>query len=308
MNILMVNKYMLTRRTVFRGIAAGVTAMSGAWIPKVFSQEVTTRKESVKSADGTTISYTVEGSGPPIVFAHGSLETGDNWLPVAMDLADRFNCYTVDRRGHGNSGPVDHYSLYQGCEDLQAVLERAGPDAALMGASYGAIVAMETALRFDIERLILYEPPLTLDRTSGVYLSLKNSLSTYRKYVRANRLDDALTYGLKAFAGWTDDALKQFRQSFPDDWAEMKDLAPTWTAELEEIEKLPVRLGRYRELRMPTLLITGSESPKFLREIIDALGGVLPDSQLLVLQGHGHNAHVTAPELLADGIAEFLRS
>lgn len=304
----MFDRYMLSRRAVLRSIAVGVTTMAGTGIPNVYSQELPSRRESVTSVDGTKISYATLGSGPPIIFSHESLETGDNWLPVATKLANHFNCYTVDRRGHGRSGAVDNYSLFKECEDMQAVMERSGPDSTLMGASYGAIVAMETALRFKVDRLILYEPPLPLSRSSAIYLSLKNSLGKYRQYVEKNKLDEALAYGLKSFAGWTDETLAHFRQSSPEEWAKMRALTPSWVPELEAIQKLPDGLGRYRELRMPILLITGSESPRFLRDVVKSLDDLLHDSHLLVLQGQGHKAQLTAPGPLADGIAKFLES
>jgi pimeloyl-ACP methyl ester carboxylesterase len=56
---------------------------------------------SVGSSDGTRIGFTRVGSGPSLVFVHGSLSTSEDWLPVARLLADRFACYVMDRRGRG---------------------------------------------------------------------------------------------------------------------------------------------------------------------------------------------------------------
>ena len=304
----MFNRYRLSRRAVLRGIAVGITTMAGAGSPNVYSQQYLARRDSVTSVDGTAISYTTLGSGPPIIFSHASLETGDDWLPVARKLANHFNCFTVDRRGHGRSGPVHNYSLFQECEDMHAVMQRSGPDATLLGAAYGAIVAMETALRFEVDRLVLYEPPLPLSRSSAIYLSLKNSLDRYRQYIKENKLDAALAYGLKSFSGWSDEALTQFRQASPHEWTAMRTLAPTWLPELEAIQKLPASLGRYKELRMPVLLVTGSESPQFLRDVVNSLDKLLHDPHLLILPGQGHTAQLTAPGLLSDGIAKFLEA
>ena len=60
-------------------------------------------EETVPSKDGTPIGFTKLGTGPAIVFVHGSLSTGAQLLPVANRLAERFTCYLMDRRGRGKS-------------------------------------------------------------------------------------------------------------------------------------------------------------------------------------------------------------
>ena len=78
-------------------------------------------ERSVGSVDGTRIGYLELGSGPGIVFVHGSLGVGDEWLQVANLLADRFTCYLMDRRGRGRSGNAERYSLDTECADIAAV-------------------------------------------------------------------------------------------------------------------------------------------------------------------------------------------
>jgi pimeloyl-ACP methyl ester carboxylesterase len=97
------------------------------------------------------------------------------------------------------------------------------------------------------------------------------------------------------------------RATSPDAWRALRDLTPTWVPEIEAIRGLPMGIDRYRELRMPMLLVTGAESPVFLREVIAELHAALPHSSVLDLAGAGHEAHVTAPRALAAGIAAFLR-
>ena len=116
-----------------------------------------------RSADGTPIGFLKFGSGPSLVFVHGSVNTGEEWLQVATAMAEQFTCYVMDRRGRGRSGDAAAYSLDRECEDIIAVLEVAGPEAHLLGHSYGAICALETARRLPIGRLVVYEPPLPVD-------------------------------------------------------------------------------------------------------------------------------------------------
>ena len=57
---------------------------------------------------------------------------------------------------------------------------------------------------------------------------------------------------------------------------------------------------------VPVLLILGSASPAWAREVAGELAAVLPRSTLAVLDGQGHDAIDTAPAALAGALDEFL--
>jgi len=59
------------------------------------------------------------------------------------------------------------------------------------------------------------------------------------------------------------------------------------------------------EVSVPVLLILGSASPAWARDITGDLAAVLPQSTLAVLDGQGHEATDTAPDLLASRLAGF---
>ena len=119
---------------------------------------------SVHSADGTRIAFRRLGSGPAIVFVHGSVSTHTDWMPAARLLSDQFTCFSMDRRGRSKSGEgIGPYSIEREYEDIEAVLAAAkaqtGSDAFLVAHSYGAICALGSALRHPVPRLVVYEPP-----------------------------------------------------------------------------------------------------------------------------------------------------
>jgi pimeloyl-ACP methyl ester carboxylesterase len=295
------NRRQLTRRAFGGGLLAIASVRLAAQ-----GAPVAPDLDFVTSPDGTRIAFNWLGDGPPIVFSHESLESGAEWLGVAKLLADRHRCFVVDRRGRGASGPAGRHSLERECEDLEAVLDVAGPRAALLGASYGAVVAIESALRRPPERLVLYEPPLVLDASSPIWRALQSSQDEYRRLTEAGALDEALVLGLEVFAAVPSDTVKEIRQSSPEAWRTMRDLTPTWVPEMQAIRNLTMGVERYRSLRTPTLLVTGTQSPPFLREAITALDDAIPLSRVRELADQGHEAHLTAPALLADAVATFL--
>jgi pimeloyl-ACP methyl ester carboxylesterase len=62
----------------------------------------------------------------------------------------------------------------------------------------------------------------------------------------------------------------------------------------------------FASLSVPALLLLGSESPQWAKEGTKLVQAVLPDSRVAVLDGQGHIAIMTAPELVADEVARFL--
>src|SRR5260370_36239968 len=52
------------------------------------------------------LSYTLEGSGQPIVLIHGVGADLRSWDVVCHDLSGEFSLLRMDLRGHGQSGPI----------------------------------------------------------------------------------------------------------------------------------------------------------------------------------------------------------
>ena len=257
-------------------------------------------QNSVNSSDGIEIAFVRIGHGPPLVIVHGSLASGENWLPVARILANQFTCFVIDRRGHGRSGDSANYAIEREYEDIEAVLAVAGKQVSLLGHSYGAICALGAATRTPVTHLVLYEPPLPVHGsvTGG-------ALVEYRKAIETGDLDGALALGLNKFAGVTPEQIQALRRS--PLWLKMVTLAPSWTREVEAIDRLGPSLNRYRDLQVPTLLLSGTLSAKYpLRDAAEALAATLKNVQLSRLEGQGHNAHSLAPTLVAERVAAFL--
>jgi pimeloyl-ACP methyl ester carboxylesterase len=256
---------------------------------------------SVRSADGTRIAFHRFGSGPAIVFVHGSVSTHTDWMPVARLLSSSFTCLVMDRRGRRKSSLGNApYSVERECEDIAAVLAAAGSDAALAGHSYGAICALETALRVPVRRLVVYEPPLPVGGLiAGEYLA------PYRDAIARGDLDAALEIGLPHFTRLPAATIAAMRKSRA--WLRLRQLAPTWTRELEVMDSLSPSVDRYCSLDCPVMLIAGSESPAHpMQDAARTLAQSLPGIRSEILAGHGHGGMRTAPDLVASLISSFL--
>jgi pimeloyl-ACP methyl ester carboxylesterase len=256
---------------------------------------------SVRSQDGTKIGYLRLGSGPSLVMVHGSLATKEGWLPVANLLAEHFTCFVMDRRGRGSSGDREEYKIEQEYQDVEALLNAAGPDAYLLGHSFGAVCSLGAALRTAPRKLVLYEPPMP---TSGPIAGA--DLEVYRRAIETGEDEAALQLGLLKFAGIPQSQIESLRTTRL--WPRLVALAAGWTREIEAIDQLGTAMEHYAAITTPTLLIVGSQTrhyPTYVHPIA-ALSKFLPDVRLTELEGHGHLGNMTATELVAERVREFL--
>lgn len=73
--------------------------------------------------NGTTIHTRVGGAGPAVVLLHGYGETGDMWVPMAVDLARDHTVIVPDLRGLGlSSKPAGGYDKKTQADDVLGVL------------------------------------------------------------------------------------------------------------------------------------------------------------------------------------------
>jgi pimeloyl-ACP methyl ester carboxylesterase len=260
-----------------------------------------TVQEYVRSKDGTRIGFKRIGQGSPLVFVHGSLSKGTDWIGVASCLSSQFACLMMDRRGHGRSEPgASAYSIGREYEDVVAVLAAAGPGASLVGHSFGAICALGAAMRASVRRLVLYEPPLPI----GGLIAGEN-LAPYCHAVADGRLDDALEIGLKKFVRLPGERVHAMRSS--SGWSKLASLAPTWPRELKAMDALAGDVDAYAALACPTLLLLGTESAEHpFRHATSALSQTLPNVRTASLIGQSHMAMRSAQNLLAQQISGFV--
>lgn len=255
----------------------------------------------ISSKDGTPIACWHGGTGEPLLLVHGT--SGDHyvWTPVLDALQRHFQAWTLDRRGRGQSGDAHGYALERECEDIAAVMDAIGGTVHLLGHSFGALCALEAALLAPgIGRLILYEPPVLLEGSDWP-AELASSMQTL---LDAGKREEALLLFFRDIVKTPPHEIAAMRTG--SHWPGRIAAAHTIRRELQSIEHYVFESPRFHDLHIPALLLLGGESPSRRHLIAEKLHHALPCSEIRVLQGHGHGAMRTAPDLFADEIARFL--
>lgn len=251
----------------------------------------------VTAPDGVRIACEVSGSGPPLVMVHGAGSARWSFGLVVPHLAKRFTVIAIDRRGRGDSDDGDEYALEREYEDVAAVVRDAGGEAMLFGHSYGGLVAAGAALELDLPRLALYEPVM------GGALTTPERIEHWERLIEEGDGDTVTREFLREIAGMDDEDIDRLART------------PLWEARRQVVPTVPRELRaelahRFDEsilsgIDAPTLLLVGSESPPWAVRSVDAHAAAIPNAEKRVLEGQGHGANMTAPEVLAEELARF---
>jgi pimeloyl-ACP methyl ester carboxylesterase len=256
---------------------------------------------NVQSSDGTAICSHVVGEGPPLVLVHGTSADHTRWAPVLPALGASFTTYAVDRRGRGASGDHTDYSIDREIDDVRAVIDATGAQVDVIAHSYGAVCALEAALRIsNIRRLVLYEPPLPVGmpiHPPGLVRRLEEMLDTGDR-------QGVLTAFVSEVVRMPPEEVEALQRD--PSWGARIAAADTIPRELRSMEVFRADFDRFADVRIPTLLLVGGDSPPFLIEPSRRLQKVIPGSRLVVLDGQQHMAMNTAPELFLEHVLTFL--
>jgi pimeloyl-ACP methyl ester carboxylesterase len=209
--------------------------------------------------------------------------------------------YAIDRRGRGESGDTLPYAIEREFEDIAAVIDSIPEPVNILGHSYGAICSLEAALLTkNIEKLILYEPPIP----AGIDMYLAGVPERIQQLVDAGDRDGAVSTFFREVVKMPAQEIDMLR-SLPV-WKARVAAAHTITRELVLDKHYKFIPERFQGLKVPTLLLSGGDSPPFLKKATELVHRALPGSRISAMPGQQHTAMNTAPELFTTEVLKFL--
>jgi pimeloyl-ACP methyl ester carboxylesterase len=256
--------------------------------------------EHVTSSDGTALGVWRSGTGPGLVLVHGTTADHTRWSRVIPGFSEHFSVHAMDRRGRGASDDSATYSYEQEGRDVAAVVHHAGQPRNLVGHSFGGLCALEAALLVELDRLVLYEPPLPV----GVQITSNDTVARLDDLIARNQREDALLVFFREVVRAPEQQVEMLRTQAS--WPARVAAAHTVVREVRLEHSYHPDFEQFHNIAVPTLLLLGAESPSFLRAATERLHAVLPNSRIHEFAGQQHLAMDAAPDEFVRVVSEFL--
>jgi pimeloyl-ACP methyl ester carboxylesterase len=242
---------------------------------------------------------------PPLLLIHGYPFDHSMWDHVAALLQDVTEVLAPDLRGFGDHPlpePAPPPALGLMSDDLLKLLdEKNHARAVLAGMSMGGYVALSFADHYPerVAGLALVNSQTVAD-TDAIRDGRRTLIETVRREGPAAAAKAAIP---KLFAPPNVGRPELVR--FPLQGAEKAGVAGiTWA--LEAMARRPDRTEVLRQLKVPTLILHGSEDQFIPVERARNLASTIPSAQYVELSGVGHALPLEAPEAVAGALRDLL--
>lgn len=230
---------------------------------------------------------------PPVVLIHGAGSDHLCW-PVNLRRLNGFRVLAPDLPGHGRSAGVSHQSVQEYAADLIAFLDALGIfSVVLVGHSLGGAVALETALLHSAQvtalALISTAAHTHIPAEFLNHLSSPASVKNARHWLQERLLspESGAVLMRKSSA-----ALESVRQEvLHNDWKAVASFD---------------RCGSLKEIAQPARVICGKNDRIVPLAGSRHLAASLPNAHLQVIPNAGHLVLLEKPEIIAEGINQFL--
>lgn len=234
---------------------------------------------------------------PPVVFLHGLMGRGKNFLTIAKGLEPALHSELVDLPNHGASGWTDHFDYSETADTVADALEhRLDRPFNLVGHSMGGKVAMSLALRHPdlIERLVVVDiAPTDSSATGSQFEHLLGSLRELDLDSLRSRsdADGALADSIPdpTVRGFLLQNLRRETNGF----AWQPNLELLYTA-LPEIAGFPEVHGEHFD--KPTLWVAGGKSKYITDEAGPIMRRLFPAVRKSTVKQAGHWVHSERPQ------------
>ncbi len=254
------------------------------------------------------IYYEVHGEGEPLVMLRGLGRSIKHWLGYDRKLAERFQVITMELRGIGRS-TLPHgmtTSLFDLADDVADVLTALKiPQAHIFGVSLGGMVTLGCGLRHPerCRSLITVNTSIAGQKTlrmsfPGAYGLISGALGPKEK-LHANLA--------RAMVGKDCSAAKQAEIAAKYAAIAASDglHARTVVAQLSSAARFRVR-ERLKEMRVPTLVVYGTDDAFVPNANSIKLAKLLPNSSLSPVAGGGHELTLDRADELTAAVAAWI--
>ena len=241
--------------------------------------------------DGHVVHYAQVGSGPALLFVHGSGGDHTVWGHQLQGLKDRFTVAALDLNGHGKSPHRDGDAMATYVADVQAVIDRLDSPTVVLGHSLGGAVAQTLALQRPDHLL-----GVGLIGTGGKLRVHPDLLETIDRNL--DEATDVLVQWL-----FSDSASDELREKAR---AQMRENGQEPLARDFRVCDAFDVLDRLGEIDVPTLVAVGQDDRMTPVKYAEHLRDAIPNAYLEVMDDAGHMVMLERPAALNNAIARFM--
>jgi 3-oxoadipate enol-lactonase len=170
----------------------------------------------------------------------------------------------------------------------------------LVASSYGAAVAIDFALQHP-ERVasLVFAAPMLLGRRMGI--------DSWQRCVSLANEGDRAT----AAEVWLDDPMFETLRQEDDLFEEVRQIVldyggAHWTGKVTSAWGEPDPMPRLKELKVPTLVISGEQDLPSFMLMAEAYAKAIPNTRREIVQGVGHHVSLEAPEIFNEILRSFI--
>ncbi|WP_336330303.1 alpha/beta fold hydrolase [Haloarcula sp. CGMCC 1.2071] len=262
--------------------------------------------QPTQSADETEVEFERYGDGQPLLLLHGGMAPTEYWGPVIPEF-EGYGAVVPQRPGFGTclDSPAETSAdevLDREVQYVQTLADAVDGEPILFGHSYGALTAIEAATATEVEAVIAYEPAvLPADYRADADL--------------ADRMASLVQNGEpeEAVKRYIEQVLHPDGIEDLDAWLAEWPVWPDCVALAEEVVRMNWSVEQYRlpdrlDVDAPTLVLSGTDGPDFLRQSARAVHDALPHSRFVEFDGVSHSGPAEAPALIAAEVDAFLQN
>jgi pimeloyl-ACP methyl ester carboxylesterase len=258
---------------------------------------------------GRTVLWERMGSGPPVVFCHGTPWSSELWRPYAEALADRYTVYLWDMPGYGQSSKdAEHPVSLDVQGDLLAdLLEYWGLRSPhVVAHDYGGAVALRAHLlrQASYASLALVDVVALAPWGSEFFRLVRDNADVFsalppaiHEGVVRSYIADTSHVGLTSAD--TEMLVSPWRG--PDGhsafYRQMAQADQRYTDEVEP---------SYPEISIPVLVVWGQQDVWIPVDRAHRLAALIPGAQLRIIEEAGHLIQLDQPAALATCLSEWL--
>lgn len=273
------------------------------------------------SIRGVSLFVKVIGHGYPLVFMHGGPGVDHSTMLPFRPCADHFRLVFYDHRCNGRSvgAAVTSMTWENLTADAEALRQALGFDKwAVLGHSFGGMVALEYALRYpqSLSQLVLLDtcgdirwvqenaPEVLAQRGFS-----SDTVQTARRFFNGEIRPNEMVPAMMKFAGAYYHHLSPLQLTHEVIVGlRMKRNPEALIFGFGQLLKGWTVMDRLGEIKTPTLVMAGRDDFQFPPEHQAALAAGIANARLQIIEHAGHNAHSERTAEVIQAVRDFLAS